>query len=111
MKLRSINLNNLVVFATVYKERSISQAAVKLHLSQPAISNALARLREYFEDPLFERNSQGVQPTPRARALIQPIQKALNILEHKLLQDDYFDYSTSTRSFVIAMGDYEIGRA
>lgn len=106
MKLRSMNLNYLVVFATVYKERSISQAAMELHLSQPAVSNALARLREYFGDPLFERNMQGMQPTPRARALIQPIQKALSTLEHGLLQDEAFDYSSSRRSFVIAMGDY-----
>jgi len=106
MKLRSLNLNLLLVFATVYKEKSISRAALELHLSQPAVSNALARLREHFNDPLFERKAAGMLPTARARALIQPIQAALNTLEHGLMQDEAFDYATSTRSFVIAVGDY-----
>lgn len=106
MKLRTINLNLLLVFATVYREGSISKAAVALHLTQPAVSNALARLREQFDDVLFERDGSGMRPTPRARALIQPVQEALNILEHGLKQDETFDFSTSTRSFIIAVGDY-----
>lgn len=106
MKLRSINLNLLLVFDAVYSERSISKAAVKLHLSQPAVSNALTRLRERLEDPLFERNSQGMSPTPRAKVLMDPVRRALDILEQGLRRDDSFDFTHSDREFVIAVEDY-----
>ena len=106
MNLRSLDLNLLLVFDAVYNERSISKAAIKLHLSQPAVSNALARLRERFEDPLFERNSQGMSPTPRAKVLVEPIRRALDILERGLRRDEPFDYAHSDREFVIAVEDY-----
>lgn len=106
MNLRSLDLNLLLVFDAVYNERSISKAAIKLHLSQPAVSNALARLRERFEDPLFERNSQGMSPTPRAKVLVEPIRRALDILERGLRRDDPFDFAHSDREFVIAVEDY-----
>lgn len=106
MNLRSLDLNLLLVFDAVYNERSISRAAIKLHLSQPAVSNALARLRERFSDPLFERNSQGMSPTPRAKVLVEPIRRALDILERGLRGDEPFDYAQSNREFVIAVEDY-----
>lgn len=106
MNLRSLDLNLLLVFDAVYNERSISKAAVKLHLSQPAVSNALARLRERLEDPLFERNSQGMLPTPRAKVLMEPVRRALDILERGLRRDDPFDFTHSEREFVIAVEDY-----
>jgi DNA-binding transcriptional LysR family regulator len=106
MNLRSLDLNLLLVFDAVYNERSISKAAIKLHLSQPAVSNALARLRERFEDPLFERNSQGMSPTPRAKVLVEPIRRSLDILERGLRRDEPFDYAHSDREFVIAVEDY-----
>ncbi len=106
MDLRSLDLNLLLVFDAVYRERSISKAALALHLSQPAVSNALARLRGRLDDPLFERNSQGVSPTPRAKTLVEPIRQALNILERGLSSDDVFDFASSDREFVIAVEDY-----
>lgn len=106
MKLRSVNLNLLLVFATVYRERSISNAARKLHLTQPTVSNAIARLREQLGDPLFERYADGVRPTPRARYLYKHINKALDLIEQGLVREEPFDYASSQRSFVIAMGDY-----
>ncbi|MEQ9107335.1 MAG: LysR family transcriptional regulator [Limnobacter sp.] len=106
MNLRSLDLNLLLVFDAVYNERSISKAAIRLHLSQPAVSNALARLRERFDDPLFERNSQGMLPTPRAKVLVEPIRRALDILERGLRSDEPFDYAHSDREFVIAVEDY-----
>lgn len=106
MSLRSLNLNLLLVFDAVYSERSISKAAVALHLSQPAVSNALARLREHFDDALFERDAQGMSPTPRAKVLMEPIRRALDILERGLQDDEPFDYANSDRRFVIAVGDY-----
>ena len=106
MNLRSLDLNLLLVFDAIYAERSISKAALKLNLSQPAVSNALARLRERLNDPLFERNSQGMSPTPRAKVLKEPIHQALDLIERGLRSDDKFDYASSDREFVIAVEDY-----
>lgn len=106
MNLRSLDLNLLLVFDAIYAERSISKAALKLNLSQPAVSNALARLRERLQDPLFERNSQGMSPTPRAKVLKEPIHQALDLLERGLRSDNKFDYASSEREFVIAVEDY-----
>lgn len=106
MNLRSLDLNLLLVFDAVYGERSISRAAERLHLSQPTVSNALARLRERLGDPLFERSAQGMAPTPRAKKLAEPIRQALNMLERGLRDDDAFDFAQSTREFVVAVEDY-----
>ena len=106
MNLRSLDLNLLLVFDAIYGERSISKAARKLHLSQPTVSNALARLRDRLQDPLFERSAQGMLPTPRARKLAEPVRQALNTLERGLRDDDGFDFARSTREFVIAVEDY-----
>lgn len=106
MNLRSLDLNLLLVFDAVYCERSISRAAQKLHLSQPTVSNALARLRQRLADPLFERSAQGMAPTPRAKKLADPIRQALNVLEQGLRDDGAFDFANSTREFVVAVEDY-----
>jgi DNA-binding transcriptional LysR family regulator len=106
VNLRSLDLNLLLVFDAIYGERSISKAASKLHLSQPTVSNALARLRVRLDDPLFERSAQGMVPTPRARKLAEPIRQALNTLERGLRDDDGFDFAQSGREFVIAVEDY-----
>lgn len=106
MNLRSLDLNLLLVFDAIYGERSISKAAHKLHLSQPTVSNALARLRERLGDPLFERQAQGMRPTPRAKKLAEPIRQALHLLERGLRDDDAFDFAHSEREYVIAVEDY-----
>ncbi|MBA3588141.1 LysR family transcriptional regulator [Methylibium sp.] len=106
MNLRTLDLNLLLVFDAIYGERSISKAAHKLHLSQPTVSNALARLRERLQDPLFERSAQGMWPTPRAKKLADPIRQALNVLERGLRGDEAFDFARSDREFVIAVEDY-----
>lgn len=106
MNLRSLDLNLLLIFDAIYNERSISKAAGKLHLSQPTVSNALGRLRERLNDPLFERSSQGMLPTPRAKMLAEPIRQALDLLERGLRGDDAFDFADSDREFVIAAEDY-----
>lgn len=104
--LRSLDLNLLLVFDAIHGEGSISKAARKLHLSQPAVSNALARLRQRLGDPLFERQPQGMLPTPRARLLAGPVRQALTTLERGLRQDDAFDAGRCEREFVIALEDY-----
>lgn len=106
MNLRSFDLNLLLVFDAIYTERSISKAARKLHLAQPTVSNALARLRERLSDPLFERGGPGMSPTPRAKQLAEPIRQALDVLARGLSGDGEFDFANSDREFVIAVEDY-----
>ena len=106
MNLRSLDLNLLLIFDSIYAERSISKAAQKLHLSQPTVSNALARLRERLQDPLFERSARSMTPTARAKALAKPIRQALDALERGLRGDDTFEFTHSDREFVIAVEDY-----
>jgi DNA-binding transcriptional LysR family regulator len=106
MNLRTIDLNLLLVFDTVYAERSISKAADKLNLSQPTVSNALARLRDRLSDPLFTRSASGMMPTARAKALAGPIRQALDLMELGIRGDNEFDPAASSRNFVIAVEDY-----
>ena len=106
MNLRSLDLNLLIVFDAIYGTHSISKAARKLHLSQPTVSNALARLRERLGDPLFERSATGMLPTARAKRLAEPIRRALVALEQGLRDDEGFDFASSDREFVIAVEDY-----
>lgn len=106
MKLRSLDLNLLLVFKAVYAERSISKAAKKLNLSQPAVSNALNRLRRNLDDPLFTRTPHAMVPTSRAKTLAGPIHKALELLEAGMFDRDPFDCAESDRRFVVAVEDY-----
>jgi DNA-binding transcriptional LysR family regulator len=105
LEAKDIDLNLLVVFHEIFQERHISTVAKKLHLSQPAISNALARLRLSFNDELFVRTSKGMQPTPTAYQLADPIAEALNKITRALNQHDTFDVESSQRHFTIAMTD------
>ena len=77
MHLSRIDLNLLVVFDTVFAAGSITAASHKLNLSQPAVSHALARLRDVFGEPLFERQGRGIAPTPLARSIAGPVREAL----------------------------------
>ena len=105
MNLRSIDLNLLPVFEAIYMERSLTRAGELLHVTQPAVSNALARLRAVFGDPLFVRAGSGVTPTPAAQALIAPVREALAKLRSGLDQGSGFDPKTSERTFHIAVRD------
>lgn len=102
---KDIDLNLLVVFQEVFQERQISSVAKKLGLSQPAVSNALARLRKSFDDELFVRTAQGMQPTPLAQQLAEPVASALASITRALNQHEVFEAATSKRHFTIAMTD------
>ncbi len=102
---REIDLNLLVVFQEVFQEKQISAVAKKLGLSQPAVSNALARLRRSFGDELFVRTALGMQPTPLAEQLAEPISAALEQVSRALNRHEHFDAAASQRSFTIAMTD------
>ena len=101
----TIDLNLLAVFQEVYRERQISGAARRLGLTQSAVSNALARLRRLFGDELFVRTGQGMQPTPFAEGLSEPVGAALAQVTLALNRRSAFDPATSTRRFTLAMTD------
>jgi DNA-binding transcriptional LysR family regulator len=105
MNLRSIDLNLLPVFEAVYAERSLTRAGETLHVTQPAVSNALARLRAAFGDPLFVRSGRGMTPTPAAQALIGPVREAMAKLRAGLDARSGFEPKTSDRVFNIAVRD------
>jgi DNA-binding transcriptional LysR family regulator len=105
MELEEIDLNLLVVFKHLLAERSVSRAAQALDLSQPAVSNALARLRKLLGDELFLRTPAGMEPTPYAEQLAESVTYALGMIHGALNQRTSFDPATSTRSFVVGMTD------
>lgn len=105
MNLSRVDLNLFVVFEAIYSLGSITAAGRKLNLSQPAVSHALSRLRGLFDDPLFERSSRGMEPTPLARMLIIDVRHALKSMEGTLQRSTHFDPSTAQRRFTVAMGD------
>ena len=105
MELQDIDLNLLLVFDRLLKHKRVSDVAESLGLSQPAISNALARLRRLLGDELFLRTPRGMEPTPFASDLAEPVAQAMNGLHAALNQSHVFDPGTSTRRFTIAMTD------
>ena len=105
MNVRDIDLNLLRVFDAVLHEHGVTAAAVRLGLTQPAVSNALARLRAQFGDPLFVRTAGGMDATPFARELAEPVRRALALLESALAHGPGFDPASSTRAFRFYMSD------
>jgi DNA-binding transcriptional LysR family regulator len=103
MHLSRVDLNLFTVFDAIYREGGITPASKILHLSQPAVSHALARLRELLDDPLFERRGNEMVPTPKARALAATIGSSLGSLEQMLSSAGTFDPATSRRAFTIAV--------
>ena len=105
MNLRDIDLNLLVVFNQLLMDRRVSTTADKLGLSQPAVSNALKRLRTLLKDELFVRTARGMEPTPYALNLVEPMGYALGTLQNALNQRDSFDPATSERTFTLGLTD------
>ena len=101
---RTLDLNLLRVFDAVMAERSLTRAARSLALTQPAVSNALSRLRAALGDKLVRRSGQGVAPTPRAMALWPSIRDALRQLQQSLAPDDFVP-AKADNAFVLAMAD------
>lgn len=105
MDIGGFDLNLLKAFDALYAERHVTRAGLRIGLSQSAMSGALTRLRELFEDELFVRTPSGMQPTPRADDLAGPVSDALRLVRGAL-QSDRFDPATADRAFTIAMTDY-----
>lgn len=102
MQLSRIDLNLFTVFDAIYREGGITPASRRLHLSQPAVSHALGRLRELLNDPLFERRGHEMIPTPLARSLADSIASSLGNLEQMLQRVGQFEPGTAQRCFTIA---------
>ncbi|MBC7203648.1 MAG: LysR family transcriptional regulator, partial [Pusillimonas sp.] len=105
MELKDIDLNLLLVFRELLVERSVSGAAERLGLSQPAVSHALKRLRQLTRDDLFIRTLKGMMPTPYASAMAEPVNQALELLYETLNQQSEFRPHESRRKFIIGMSD------
>ena len=104
MNIKNFDLNLLVVFKTLYEERNVTKASKKIGITQPAMSNALNRLRYLVKDELFIRGPKGMRPTPRANELASPIQTALNDLELSLSSIN-FDPKTTKKLYKISISD------
>ena len=100
-----LDLNLLPIAVALYEERSVSRTAMRLGMSQPAVSAALARLRKAFDDPLFVRTARGMEPTPRAQALIAPARDVLSRVECDVLSGLAFDPVTANVTFTVALSD------
>ena len=101
--LKRLDLNLFRVFEVVYRERNLTRAAALLHLSQSAVSHALARLREQLGDPLFVREGRGVAPTPLAEQLAPGILDALAGLQRSVTRVAAFDPLHDRRCFSLNM--------
>jgi len=106
MNIRTFDLNLLKAFDALLEECSVSRAAARVHLSQPAMSNALARLRDALDDPVLVRTPQGMEPTARALALKGPVRQALLQIETAISAQPEFDPRTAQRTFVVSATDY-----
>ncbi|WP_029584829.1 LysR family transcriptional regulator [Bradyrhizobium sp. URHD0069] len=107
MNLHSLDLNLLVALDALLKEASVSRAAMRIGLSQPAASHALQRLREVLGDPLLVRTGARMELTPRAQALRGPLAQALDQVRGLFIPDD-FDAGSSERHFRLMMPDLAV---
>jgi DNA-binding transcriptional LysR family regulator len=103
--LRAVDLNLLTVLNTLLTERSVTRAAARLGMTQPAVSNALSRLRLVFDDELFVRRGKEMALTPRARSLAGPIRQALDLIQSSLSHSDAFDYQLN-HTFRLGFHDF-----
>ena len=108
MDLAGVDLNLLVAFDALMDERSVTRAAARLSLSQPGMSNTLARLRKLFGDPLLVRDGFTLVPTPRADALRQPVLDALAIIRAALDQRTGFDPAADRATWTVSCSDYSL---
>ena len=106
MRFNGLDLNLLSAFQTLMEERSVTRAARRMNLSQPAMSAALDRLRHYFQDELLVAQGKQMFPTVHAESLIGPVRQVLADLDTLLISSALFDPATTHRSFRIVASDY-----
>lgn len=105
MSQKNTDLNLFKVFVAIYQQRNLTRASESLSVTQPAVSNALNRLRVNFNDQLFIRTHQGMTPTPFADSIIERVQEALQLLNSSLSSKESFDPATSKRRFRLSMNN------
>ena len=105
MKIKDTDLNLFIAFDVIYTEKNLTKSGQVLGITQPAVSNALARLRDLFNDELFIRTSRGMIPTPVANQLIGDIRNALSLIQNTISVSEKFDPSTANMTFKISIGD------
>ena len=105
MKIKDTDLNLFIAFDVIYTEKNLTKSGQVLGITQPAVSNALARLRDLFNDELFIRTSRGMIPTPVANQLIGDIRNALSLIQNTISVSENFDPSTAEMTFKISIGD------
>tara|TARA_B100000212_G_C27374385_1_gene534036 strand:+ start:1451 stop:2350 length:900 start_codon:yes stop_codon:yes gene_type:complete len=105
MKISTFDLNLFVVLNAIYTEGSLTKAAEVVGTTQPAVSNALSRLREKFDDELFIRTGSGMTPTQKTENIILDVQKALALIQKSVNEPNEFDPLTSELTFRISMND------
>ena len=110
MKISSFDLNLFVILNAIYTEGSLTKAAEVVGITQPAVSNALSRLRERFDDDLFIRTGSGMVPTQKTENIISDIQNALSLMQQSVNEPDTFDPKLSNRNFKLSLGDVSEGR-
>ena len=106
MRYKNLDLNLLVAFDTLMETRSVTQAAQRLRLSQPAVSAALDRLRDYFGDPLFVPNGKRMMPTPTADGMSSIVKGLLGEVDSLVAASRGFDAASSQRVFHLVASDY-----
>lgn len=106
MRLDRVDLNLLVVLNAIYTEKNLTKAAKILCLSQPAVSNALTRLRKTLNDELFIRTPTGMTPTPLSNNIIVRVREALNLMNEVLSDNEKFIPELSTKTFRFSMSDF-----
>lgn len=106
MRFKGLDVNQLVTLETLLVERNLTRASERLNLTQPAVSNALTKLREYFEDPLLLRQGRMMRPTPFADHLLPRLQDALKRIREIATARPHFDALTATRLYRIVASDY-----
>lgn len=105
MALNRLDLNLLHVFDTIFREGSLTRAAHSLHLTQPAVSHSLARLREHFDDPLFTRQGNQMVPTPLARRFAESMRPGLTQIQSAVNQFHAFDPANQRKTYSLALRD------
>jgi DNA-binding transcriptional LysR family regulator len=108
MRYRRLDLNLLLALDVLLAERSVTRAAAKLNVTQPAMSGSLARLRDYFEDPLIVQVGRTMELTPLAQALVAPVRDIMTRIDAAITTDPQFEPASSKRHFSIAASDYVV---
>lgn len=105
MHIKDLDLNLLIVMDSMLRERNVSKAAERIGLSQSAMSHALNRLRDYFDDPLFIKAGQSMGPTPKALALQSAVIDVMGTVRQRILSEAHFDPATAQKEFTFCVTD------